>query len=555
MSPPNQLQRNRLARQDQLVPDQQIEAPLVNQHLNAAPQQVHTYGMTQVNNYQELFHHLQTLSPSPVAANAPAQNENLGYKARKRREKEIARQKEQYREFGKAQRLLHLGEVSSLSLLRTEYGREEWKQEKVSRSQLTREETMRKVLEENDYSNFENLDAVMRNVVASSALAKFMREYHVTERSDPETLCRQIQQNTEGVSGLLNPGLRLGLSLAQRTAGIPDGMKELFRQLDEAMSTAVMVATLTHEPVQADVEQYFRDKQAADPTQKADEAIAANQAQQIQIAKRLLLMQLSTFKKISDTGASTDWDRSMAVALSHCSRVVLTLPRQDGALNSERNHANMWRAILTTNGENTAQDNHRGGSTHSIKRRKVNDNAVGSKEKKVLVNLVGQRGMNCAIGGLGNAGVGGKTLCNDGSCGHFYSMYKEADATHYGTMLMGLESDANGVTNQMGHTHDMHATPEKASSLGGQRIDEVGKKYGGRQCDLTDLSALDITMWMERLESYMQAVHRNVIGPDNFNREDYNRIMGMLAGKAMTRDDWSYLREKLVVPEIHGGDR
>ena len=50
-------------------------------------------------------------------------------------------------------------------------------------------------------------------------------------------------------------------------------------------------------------------------------------------------------------------------------------------------------------------------------------------------------------------------------------MYKEGDEEHYGAMLMGMESDAHGVMNQLGHTHDIHATPEKASSFGGQRTD------------------------------------------------------------------------------------
>lgn len=71
-------------------------------------------------------------------------------------------------------------------------------------------------------------------------------------------------------------------------------------------------------------------------------------------------------------------------------------------------------------------------------------------------------------------------------------------------MLMGMESDAHGVMNQMGHTHDIHATPEKASSFGGQRTDEVGNKYGGRQCDLSKKSAREITRWMTALERKMQ---------------------------------------------------
>lgn len=83
-------------------------------------------------------------------------------------------------------------------------------------------------------------------------------------------------------------------------------------------------------------------------------------------------------------------------------------------------------------------------------------------------------------------------------------MYKEGDEEHYGAMLMGMESDAHGVMNQMGHTHDIHATPEKASSFGGQRTDEVGNKYGGRQCDLSKKSAREITRWMTAFERKMQ---------------------------------------------------
>ena len=141
-------------------------------------------------------------------------------------------------------------------------------------------------------------------------------------------------------------------------------------------------------------------------------------------------MQLSDFQMITTDekkrATSTPWDKSMAVALSHCSRVVLTLPKQDAGDNNVLYQLNMWKAIYTVNGSNTAEDNSRASSTHSIKRRKVSEKGImRSKEKKVLFNLIGQRGMNCAIGGLGNAGVSGKTIANDGSCGYFYSNWNK----------------------------------------------------------------------------------------------------------------------------------
>ena len=303
-----------------------------------------------------------------------------------------------------------------------------------------------------------------------------------------------------------------------------------------------MVSTLTHVADQNAVKTYFQGKGSPDADGDARNAIEANKAQQIQIAKRLLLMQISNFKEVrtvkkhrfkADETRKENWDKSMAVALSHCSRVVLTLPKQDASSDAYA-HKNMRKSILTIDGANTAQDNSRASSTHSIKRRKVKNNgSMGSKEKKVWFNLIGQRGMNCAIGGLGNAGVSGKTLCNDGSCGHFYSMYKEADSKNYGAMLMGLESDANAVTNQMGHTHDWHATAEKASSLGGQRTDEVGDKYGGRQCDLSGIPANTITLWMTSLEHAMLYWQSQ---PGGMSSPEAVKAMEMISGKKLDAD-------------------
>lgn len=499
--------------------------------------------------YARFFARLKPLPPAPVAGGPVPEEEKVGRKERKRRKK-------QYEDLGKQQRLLRADEVKALPQFQTKQAREKWANEQLPHSTLTREQTLKQVLNDKDYSNFENLDLVSRNLIASNVLSKFVQDNGINEDSDPEAVCAQIQRSGPGVSALLDPTLRLGLSLAQRSKDYSPKMQDFFRKLDESMSTAVMVSTLTHVAAHDTVKDYFKAKGSADADGDANKAIEANKAQQIQIAKRLLLMQLSNFQKVTtvkkhrfkaDEIREEAWDKSMAVALSHCSRVVLTLPKED-VFSSASAHKRMWRSILTTGGANTAQDNSRASSTHNIKRRRVNKR---SKELKVLFNLFGQRGMNCAIGGLGNAGVSGKTLCNDGSCGHFYSMYKEASSSHYGAMLMGLESDANAVTNQMGHTHDWHATAEKASSLGGQRTDEVGDKYGGRQCDLTEMRATDISMWMNALENAMLYWQSQ---PGGMSSSDAVRAMQMISGKKLNADsqdallhllqraEWNYLQ-------------
>lgn len=303
------------------------------------------------------------------------------------------------------------------------------------------------------------------------------------------------------------------------------------------MSTAVMEETLLHVPSEQEVMQGIAQKQPKlsqeKQRKKAHAMMEANAAQQIQIAKRLLLMQLSDFKKVDGATVSA-WDKTMAVALSHCSRVVVTMPSVEQRVgNSKADHKRMWERIFYQTGTNNnlAQDKSRTSSTHKVACREVARGHGFSDETKAKLNMRGQRGMNCAIGGLGNVGVHGQVISNDGSCGHFYSMYKEAGEKHFGAILMGLESDAYGVTNHLGHTHDIKATGEKASSLGGQRTDEIGEKYGGRQCDLSQMTATEIGEWMQLAED---AIRRWQAAPGGLaGSSDASAAMKMLAGKKL----------------------
>lgn len=134
-----------------------------------------------------------------------------------------------------------------------------------------------------------------------------------------------------------------------------------------------------------------------------------------------------------------------------------------------------------------------------------------------------------------------------------------ADAEHYGSMLMGLESDAAGVMNQMGHTHDMFATPEKASSLGAQRTDEEGEKYGGRQCDLTAKSAGEIAYVLIALEKKMLQWQRprdlksDMGQPEDMGSENAKQLMRLLAGKKMGYQEWQTFDQIVGIPRnIYG---
>lgn len=482
---------------------------------------------------------------TPAAKPAP-----LSYKQRKKLEKEYEQQKKEAKNIDATQ-LASISDLENLSVYKS--NKEKWMNEVLPHSESTRSQTIQQV-NNGDYSNFENLDPVLRNLYANKALSEFTTKYeNFINTNDARGLCEQLVKDKGGVTGLLDPAVRLGLSLYQNIKTPTLAQKRLqsfFLSLDETMSTMVMEATLTHVTDKESFTEHLHASGIRNARGEASDAIKANKAQQIQIAKRLLLMQLSNFSKVNDDDTAEPWDKSMAVALSHCSRVALTLPKveKEVSKNSKDAHAFMMQSIFyMRNGDNTAQYNQRTSSTHSIKRRKVKGSTgTGSKEKKVWFNLIGQYGMNCAIGGLGNAGISGKMLSNDGSCGHFYSMCKEADEEHYGTILMGLESDAAGKINQMGHKHTAAARGEYASSLGGQRTDEIGKKYSGRQCDLSHLSAGEISTWMIALEEAMVRWQSSTAG---MGGQDAKAAMRLLAGNKMNQEQWNNFKSLIGLPD------
>ncbi len=490
----------------------------------------HTVRMHDVN--YDAF--LQRFAPVPenvrLPQTAPADQESLGRKERKR-------QKAELNELGKKRTLLNAEDMQKISenkVFTNEKMRADWEKSKYRQSEIGNAETMQQIAR-GDYSNFENVQPVLKNVVASKALLTFKGEHPEVATDadfDAEAFVKQLKvTDGKGIPELMNPALRLGFSLARNTPGIPEVEKENYRRLDEAMSTELMVETLIH---RTDVGAYReRLKSECKVPEPEAEAVArqeteAAKAQQIEIAKRLLLMQLSDFKVYDKAGNSSDWTAPVAVALSHCRRVVLTMPKEaQGQRGAEQG---MWNSIFHSENNAAAMDQHRTASTHSIERRKVGKTGRTKEIKKKLGNFIGQRGMNCAIGGIGNDGISGKMIRNNGSCGHFYSMYKESTGDAYGAVLFGLESDSAGVVNQMGHKHNAKATAEAASSLGGQRVDEIGADYGGRQCDLTHLTPQEIQGWMEALERKMTAWN-NAADGGGTERE---QMMRTLAGKKLS---------------------
>lgn len=440
--------------------------------------------------FQQFFQRLDiNLLPEEVLAVAAQLPQAQGL-ARKVRKRDLKDQKDRSAEAEKQQVLVNAKDMEGLDLVQTKA----WLEEMLERGEQTRGETLQQV-NNGDYSNFENLDDVLRNVVASRELSRLMRQYQISKSSDPVQICREIKEEGDGVSALLNPALRLGLSLARRTPAVPEELKDFFGALDEEMTAAVLEETLTHVADKEKVKEYFESGDS-DANAAAEQAVEESKLQQIQLAKQLLLMHLSDFEQVSEDGKSMPWEKNIAAALGYCARVSLKLPaEQDDGDNAAYYQERMWNVILRAGGKDPAARTEQMDLAAASSRRTVKN---GEEEPAPV-----RQGMNCAVGGLGNAGVSGKPLMNDGSCGYVVTVLKKGNKRRGSTMSMGLESAAAGKTSQLGRTQDEQAAEERTSALGGQRRDGAGAGYGGRKGDLSGRSAREIEEWMTALETKM----------------------------------------------------
>lgn len=352
-------------------------------------------------------------------------------------------------------------------------------------------------MKEGNHSNFEKLDSVLRDLAATKYMETFNNEYKVQlQNGNTDAAVNDIVDDLQRKKALFNPVMRLGLSqMANFREHENRENDNVYRKIDNEIARRIMEQTLTHQTTEEEAQRLKNKMYQQNPKMSKEQCdadvntrIAINKAKQGQMAKQLLMMHIGKLKiitKVNNQEVGTPPTQLMASILAHCSRTLISTPKLYNG-DAPQLEETMWDSILKHHRDdgyvNEAQIFKRGGSTHSFDRRGVTGFA---KEKKIRpTNLFGQTGMNVAIGGLGAEGVDGRIIDNDGTCGHVYGMHKNSTSTEQGGYLFGYESDAYGYTNQLGHTNDLFATGEYASSFGCQRTDEVGMKYGGRQANI-----------------------------------------------------------------------
>ena len=393
------------------------------------------------------------------------------------------------------------------------------------------------------FNDFEKLDPILRDTLA----IEYTKEKMSTFIGQGMSMGKIVDEldKAGGHEMLAHPLLRLGISLGIRgQADYGDLLKPAqCMELDDLLNARIMRNTLVNQVTQKESDALFASGVAL---QEKDYAIGRDIYARSFILKSLLLAQLGSFKKISGDGKKTpksedDWPGSVATAFAHCSRVMYTLPSEKS---TSKEQAKAFREGYM--GEKKGFHEkvgfvERGAATH---RASAASGKKKAKEQKWKLGwYLDQSGINVAVGGLGQKGIGGRTLLNDGSCGHLYRYYREGSSSEQGVMMLGFESDAFKKKNQLGHTHGL-GNGEYCSSFGGQRVDEIGNKYGGRTVDASKVH-------LDLVHDMFEAIDRIMMDDSNLaeQKRKLTRIADILSGKRIAGDQTA---QQALLQELFG---
>lgn len=354
-----------------------------------------------------------------------------------------------------------------------------------------------------DFSHFEKADPVMRNYLASQYMDNLEQTHPELGQDLPnQDLERLLEQEA------MNPAFRLGCSLRSREDGPKQGN---YSRYDDYMNAHIMEQTLA--PV--DGSQIRNLKEHGITGDRLDQTLEQNIEKQVMVARNLFTAHLGEARlkvkepvnlKAGEVNLNpvkeVPLDRPVASMAAHCSRTAYVFPT-----GNSKQQDKLFEALTGPGKGDGAGLFRRAAATHSVS---SGPTIQDFREEKKL-SFLNQHGMNVAIGGLGNPGIGGpqgkrQMLNSDGSCGHMYMRIDKGNSGKCGSLLIGFESDAPRTMNQQGHRHDTKATPESMSSFLGQRTDEMGEKYGGRTVDCTGIPIDKMETALNEFSSHYRAM-------------------------------------------------
>lgn len=377
-----------------------------------------------------------------------------------------------------------------------------------------------------DFGKFEKLPHLLRNYLGALELKEFRKQFG----ENPSLLREDVREYLE--KNAMNAALRAGISAEKNaipranfsTEAETEKTREYAKALDSHMNHILMKRTMMPPSEQANknlTDTYGQDNLGAE--------LEKNMAKQLVMAKAMLLAQIGKYEVIDKNRTSKELDVPVYETFVHGNRTNFVLPV--GVESRYVLDAFMGEKSVAGIEERTA-------ATHSVKRRSIDKNGMISSESKEertyspLKVFSNQYGMDIAVGGIGERGPNTQVIIGKGEAGHMYMRAEAGDSKHCGSLLIGIEGSAPGADNYLGNEHGITAKSAKQSAfLADKAI--VGKKVGGRQVDLSGISAGQLYTILNTFSQKYAELQKST-APDGHKKLE--AVNEMLMGKQMNRE-------------------
>ena len=381
-----------------------------------------------------------------------------------------------------------------------------------------------------DFSKFETLPHLLRNYLGALELKKFRDEFGETPSLEDERVRQYLEDNA------MNAALRAGIS-AEKNA---EKTRDYAMALDSHMSHILMKRTML-----PTTEQWTKNLDLAyGNSSVAYSRINMNMEKQLILAKAMLLAQVGKYDIIEKNELGRNLGVPVYETLVHGNRTNFILP-------AGRESQEVLNAFMGPNGGVAAGIKERTAATHWVKRRTIGKNGLiksDGKEQRTYSPFKvfsHQYGMDIAVGGFGQEKAGGGYILGQGEEGHMYMRAEAGDEKHCASLLIGIEGSAPQMDSALGNKHGIMAKSAKQSAfLADKAI--VGKKVGGRQVDLSGISAEALASLLETFSEKYEVLQKRAFSPKG--REQLSRVNEMLMGKHMDREAFA---EMLTLLEIN----
>lgn len=369
-----------------------------------------------------------------------------------------------------------------------------------------------------NFSKFEKLPLLLRNFLGESQIRLFHQKFGENPSLENPDVQQYLKDNA------MNAALRAGIS-SYKNSNDP-AEREMANTCDKIFNKSILEKTLMP-PTESEIHDFTQ-------TVGEDAAPAElnrNLARQRVMAKMLLMGQLGRYD-ISDAGkAKGELTEPLSETLAHGGRTNIVLPTGEDS-------KQIFNAFLGENKGREAGVYKRLAATHYVSRREVGAGgsiANETEEQKPYFFqlhqiLTNQYGMNLATGGIGSKGPDGNVIKGHGELGHAYMRLEKGDKTHCGAIMFGIEGCEPGVTNSLGHVHDIRAKSAKQSAFLADK-GVVGNKKGGRQIDLSGISTQELVGILNEFDDKYSELQNNANTPEG--RKKLAAINDMLMGKPM----------------------